>query len=131
MLLTKFDVHYVTQKSIKGSIVTDYLISLPVSDGRAIDDDFPYEDVAAMTSLLSWLMYFDGVVNHSRYGIGIFFISPHGDHIPRSVRLTFSDRHPATNNIVEYEACILGLETVLELRIKQMEVFGDSNMVLR
>ena len=58
-------------------------------------------------------------------------ISPHGDHIPRSVRLAFSDRHPATNNIVEYEACILGLETALELGIRQMEVFGDSNLVLR
>ncbi|RVW37274.1 hypothetical protein CK203_088178 [Vitis vinifera] len=46
---------------------------------------------------------------------------PHGDHIPRSVRLAFSDRHPATNNIVEYEACILGLETALELGIRQME----------
>nr|CAN74716.1 hypothetical protein VITISV_033046 [Vitis vinifera] len=54
-----------------------------------------------------------------------------GDHIPRSVRLAFSDRHPATNNIVEYEACILGLETALELDIRQMEVFGDSNLVLR
>ncbi|RVW75308.1 hypothetical protein CK203_055364 [Vitis vinifera] len=46
-------------------------------------------------------------------------------------RLAFSDRHPATNNIVEYEACILGLETALELGIRQMEVFGDSNLVLR
>ncbi|RVW17969.1 hypothetical protein CK203_116634 [Vitis vinifera] len=32
------------------------------------------------------------------------------------------------NNIVKYEACILGLETTLELRIRQMEVFGDSNL---
>ena len=58
-------------------------------------------------------------------------IFPHGDHIPRFVRLTFSDRHPATNNIIEYEACILGLETTLELGIRQIEVFGDSNMALR
>ncbi|RVW37578.1 Gypsy retrotransposon integrase-like protein 1 [Vitis vinifera] len=99
VLLTEFDIHYVTQKSIRGSIVADHLASLPVSDARAIDDDFPDEDVAAVTSL--------------------------------SVRLAFSDRHPATNNIVEYEACILGLETALELGIRQMEVFGDSNLVLR
>ncbi|KAL6346220.1 hypothetical protein AAG906_027975 [Vitis piasezkii] len=46
---------------------------------------------------------------------------PHGDHIPGSIRLAFSDRHPVTNNIVEYEACILGLETALELWIRQME----------
>ncbi|RVX18515.1 Ribonuclease HI [Vitis vinifera] len=105
--------------------------SLPVSDARAIDDDFPDEDVAAVTSLSGWRMYFDGAANHSGYGIGVLLISPHGDHIPRSVRLAFSDRHPATNNIVEYEACILGLETALELGIRQMEVFGDSNLVLR
>ncbi|XP_034674313.1 uncharacterized protein LOC117905510, partial [Vitis riparia] len=131
VLLTEFDIHYVTQKSIKGSIVADHLASLPVSDGRAIDDGFPDEDVAVVTSLSGWRMYFDGAANHSGYGIGVLLISPHGDHIPRSVRLAFSDRHPATNNIVEYEACILGLETALELGIRQMEVFGDSNLVLR
>ncbi|RVW66483.1 Retrovirus-related Pol polyprotein from transposon opus [Vitis vinifera] len=130
VLLTEFDIHYVTQKSIRGSIVADHLASLPVSDARAIDDDFPDEDVAAVTSLSGWRMYFDGAANHSGYGIGVLLISPHGDHIPRSVRLAFSDRHPATNNIVEYEACILGLETALELGIRQMEVFGDSNLLL-
>ena len=49
-------------------------------------------------------MYFDGAANQSGYGIGVLLVSPQGDHIPRSVRLAFSDRHPATNNIVEYEA---------------------------
>ncbi|RVW84878.1 Retrovirus-related Pol polyprotein from transposon opus [Vitis vinifera] len=38
-------------KSIRGSIVADHLASLPVSDGRAIHDDFPDEDVTAVTSL--------------------------------------------------------------------------------
>ncbi|WKA01479.1 hypothetical protein VitviT2T_019760 [Vitis vinifera] len=76
-------------------------------------------------------MYFDGATNQSGYGIGVMLVSPQGDHIPRSVRLAFSDRYPTTNNIVEYEACILGLETALELDIRQMEVFGDSNLVLR
>ena len=84
-----------------------------------------------MTSLSGWCMYFDGATNHSRYGICVLLISPHGDHIPRSVRLAFSDRYPDTNNIVEYEACILGLETVLELRIRRIEIFGDSNLVIR
>ena len=129
--MTEFDIHYVTQKSIRGSIIADHLASLPVSDGRVIDDDFPNEDVAAMTSLSGWRMYFDGAANHSRYGISVLLISPHGDHIPRFVRLAFSDRHPATNNIVEYEAYILGLKTTLELGIRQMEVLGDSNLVLK
>ena len=110
VLLIEFDIHYVTQKSIKGSIIVDHFASLPVSDGRAIDDDFPDEDIATMTSLSGWCMYFDGAANHSGYGIGVLLISPHGDHIPRFVHLAFSDRHPTTNNIVEYEAYILGLD---------------------
>ena len=76
-------------------------------------------------------MYFNGVANHSGYGIGVLLVSPQGDHIMRSICLTFSDYHPTKNNIIEYEACILGLETALELGITQMDVLGDSNLVLR
>ncbi|XP_034686641.1 uncharacterized protein LOC117915182 [Vitis riparia] len=99
VLLTDFDIHYVTQKSVKGSIVADHLASLPISDDRSVDDDFPDEQI--------------------------------GDHIPRSVRLAFSDHHRLTNNIVEYEACITGLETALDLGIRQLEIHGDSNLVIK
>ena len=91
VLLTEFDIHYVTQKSIRGSIIADHLALLPVPDGRAIDDDFPNEDVVVVTSLSGWCMYFDGATNYFGYGIGVLLISPHGDHIPRSVHLAFSD----------------------------------------
>ena len=56
-----------------------------------MDDDFPDEDVAAVLSLSGWRMYFDGAANHSKYGIGVLLIFSHGDHIPRSIRLAFSD----------------------------------------
>ena len=131
VLLTEFDIQYVTQKSIKGSVLADHLAPLPITDSRVIDDDFSDEEIIGVTSLSSWHMYFDGVANHSGYGIGVLLISPHGDHIPGSVCLAFVDHYSATNNIVEYEACILGLETALELGIRKMEIFGDSNLVIR
>ena len=131
LLMKKFDIQYVTQKFLKGSVLADHLASLPVTDSRVIDDDFSNEEIAGVTSLSGWRMYFDGAANHSGYGIGILLIFPHGNHIPRSVRLAFADRYPTTNNIVEYEACILGLETTLELGIRRMEIFGDSNLVIR
>ena len=43
VLLTEFDIQYMTHKSVKGSIVADHLASLPVSDDKPIDDDFPDE----------------------------------------------------------------------------------------
>ena len=131
ILLIEFDIQYVIQNSIKGSVLAYHLASLLVTDSRVINDDFPDEEIAGVISFSGWHMYFDGAANHSRYGIGVLLISPHGDHIPRLVRLAISDRYPTTNNIVEYEACILGLETALELGIIRMETFNDSNLVIR
>ena len=108
-------------------MLADHLALLPVADSRVIDDDFPGEEITGVTSLSGWRMYFDDATNHSGYGIGVLLISLHGDHIPRSISLAFSDHYPTTNNIVEYEACILGLEIALELRIRMMKIFDDSN----
>ena len=84
-----------------------------------------------MTSIAGWQLYFDGAANQSGFGIGILLISHQGDHIPRPVRLTFYDHHRLTNNIVEYEAFITGLETVLDLGVRQLEIHGDSNLVIQ
>ena len=58
-------------------------------------------------------------------------ISPQGDYIPKSVRLTFSDHHRLTNNVVEYKTYITGLETTLDLGVRQLEIHGDSNLVIQ
>ena len=100
VLLTEFYIQYLTQKSVKGSVVADHLASFPVSNDKSIDDDFPDEQFISMTSIIGWQLYFDGAANHSGCGICILLISPQGDHIPKSVRLVFSDHHRLTNNIV-------------------------------
>ena len=71
VLLTELDIQYMKQKSVKGSIVADHLASLPVSDDRPIDDDFPDEQFVSMTSIIGWQLYFDGAANQSGFGIGI------------------------------------------------------------
>ena len=76
VILIEFDIQYVSQKSIKGSIVVDHLASLPISKGRSVDDDFPDEEFIAMTSLSGWCMYFNGAANQSGYGIGVLLVSP-------------------------------------------------------
>ena len=65
VLLTEFDIRYVTQKSVKGSIVADHLASLPVFDDRPIDDDFPDEQFVSVTSIAGWRLYFDGATSQS------------------------------------------------------------------
>ena len=75
VLLTEFDIQYVSQKSIKESIVASHLASLQISEGRSVDDDFPDDEFIAMTSLSGWRMYFDGAANQSGFGIGVLLIS--------------------------------------------------------
>ena len=53
-------------------------------------------------------------------------VSPDDTRIPLAVRLNF----PLTNNTTEYEACISGLEAALELGVKRVEIFGDSNLII-
>jgi ribonuclease HI len=56
-----------------------------------------------------WKMYFDGASSWEGVGVGILLISPSGKFFPFSFRLQFETN--STNNVCEYEALVLGLET--------------------
>ena len=73
-----------------------------------------------------WTMVFDGASNALGNRIGVVIISPEGCHTPFTSRLCFD----CTNNMAEYEACILGLKVAIDLRIKHLDVFGDSSIVI-
>ena len=38
--------------------------------------------------------------------------------------------NPATNNATKYEACIMGLRAALGLKVKELEVYGDSALII-
>ena len=66
-------------------------------------------------------MVFDGASNALGNGIGAIITSPAGGHTPFTARLCFS----CTNNMAEYEACIMGIKAAIDLRIsscKYMEI---------
>jgi len=120
MLLSEYDIVYRTQKEIKGSILADHLAPQPVDDYQQIKFDFPDEEIMYLKMKdcdeplfgegpdpeSKWGMIFDGVVNVYGSRIGAILITPKGTHIPFTARLQFD----CTNNIVEYEACIMGIE---------------------
>ncbi|XP_075077191.1 uncharacterized protein LOC142163935 [Nicotiana tabacum] len=85
-----------------------------------ITNRFAGEDIAK--SFPGWRMFFDGATNFKGVGIGVFLISVSGQHYPASTKIRF----PCTNNMVEYEACILGIRMVVDMNIKELLVIGDS-----
>jgi ribonuclease HI len=140
MLLSEYDIEYRTQKAIKGSVLADHLAHQPVEDYQPVKFDFPDEEIMYLKMkdcdepLLRegpdpesrWGLVFDGAVNVYGSGIGAVIITPKGTHIPFSARLQFD----CTNNIAEYEACIMGIEEAIDLRIKILDIYGDSALVI-
>ena len=59
-------------------------------------------------------------------GVGAILISPEENHCPFTAKLSFD----CTNNVVEYEACVLGLQASIEKKIKSLTVHGDSALVI-
>jgi hypothetical protein len=115
VLLAEYDIIYMTRKVVKGSVIADHLANHAMEDYESLNFDFPDEDVLAIEEEKSdwWTMYFDGAINVYGNGAGAVIISPDKKQYPVSVKLQFG----CTNNTVEYEACILGLEAVLEMNI--------------
>ncbi|KAK5786706.1 hypothetical protein PVK06_041349 [Gossypium arboreum] len=133
ILLSEYDIVYVSQKSIKGSTIADFLATRTMDEYEPLRFDFPDEDLMCITEKKgesskrkSWKMSFDGGSNALGHGIGTVLVSPEGNHYPLTARLNFF----CTNNIAEYEACIIGLRAAIERNIKTLEVYGDSALVI-
>jgi len=133
MLLSEYDILYVTQKAIKGSALTDYLAHQPIEDYQLMQPGFPNEDICVIFATTkeddvenTWTLLFDGVSNALGHGIGAVLISPEKQYIPMMARLCFD----CTNNMTEYEACAMGIRAAIEFKVKLLNVYGDSALAI-
>ncbi|XP_052486315.1 uncharacterized protein LOC128041053 [Gossypium raimondii] len=133
ILLFEFDIVYVNQKEIKGSAIEDFLASRALKYYEPLNFDFSNEDLMYVTTIEEgtqekhhWKLNFDGASNAMSNGIGTILVSPNGDHYPFTSKLDFN----CTNSMAEYEACIMGIRAAIERKIKVLEVYGDSALVI-
>jgi ribonuclease HI len=72
-----------------------------------------------------WGLDFDGA--HSRIGssAGIVLRSPNNETTLFPYRLEFD----CTNNIIEYEALIIGINLAIDMKIKTLHVKGDYDLI--
>ena len=85
-LLSKFDIKYVTQKTVKGRAIANHLAHSSPKEVEEIQGDFLDEDIREI-GLEPWKMSFDGATNQNGSGIGVLLIFPKGTHIPFFGRL--------------------------------------------
>ena len=117
--LFEYDLTCEPLKSMRGQIVADFIVEDRINDEHNLEVGY--------VTCTPWKSYFDGSVCDDGQGIGDVLISPNG------VVFEFSNRleEECTNNQVEYEPLLFGLEFLQSMGIKYVEAFGDSLLVVQ
>ncbi|XP_039013295.1 uncharacterized protein LOC120142888 [Hibiscus syriacus] len=120
-------------KAVKGNVISDFLARRSFENYEPLVFNFPDEDLnaiyleeASISTCNSWKIHFDGASNALEHGIRAILVSPKGNHYPFTSRLNFD----CTNNMAEYEACVLGIRADIGHNIKTLRVYGDSALAI-
>ncbi|KAM2986249.1 hypothetical protein FF2_006548 [Malus domestica] len=150
LALSEFSFQYVPQKAVKGQAIANFLsehqesrdevinipgtlevtnVWIPPSQGISGREEWIQQEIKRVAGLwiTPWKLYFDGSCTQKAAGAGIVIINPQGVHHYYSFLLDYQGN---TNNRVEYEALIIGLEILMDLGVTEVEVFGDSELVI-
>jgi ribonuclease HI len=115
--LVEYDLAYEPLQSMKGQVVVDFIVDHVVDVDHSI----------SLVQLKPWGLYFDGSVCSKGQRAGCVVVSSSGVYIELSIRLEFA----CTNNQVEYESLLHGLEFLRDLGARDVDVFGDSNLIMQ
>ena len=112
------DLFYESLRAVRDQIVADFIVEHQIND----EHDLEVSYIICTPRKL----YFDGLVCDDGRGIGVVLISLNGSIFE------FSNwsKEDCTNNQVEYEALLLGLEILQSMGVEHVEVFGDSLLVV-
>jgi ribonuclease HI len=72
-------------------------------------------------------MYFNESYTLKGAGAGVVLIPPEGDMLKYVIQIEFS----ATNNTAEYEGLVTGFWLAKELSIRQLLIWGDSQLMAK
>ncbi|GKV11500.1 hypothetical protein SLEP1_g22757 [Rubroshorea leprosula] len=113
--LSEYDLKFHPRTTIKGQAVADFLVECAPA---AVKEKAPEHPV--------WVLYVDGAANVEGSGAGAVLLGPDGFKSEHALRFKFQ----TTNNAAEYEALIYGLKLASELKVQNIQVFSDSQLVV-
>lgn len=74
----------------------------------------------------TWKLCFDGSKCQKGIGVGISLVSLEGGIILIAYKLNFD----YNNNMAEYESLVLGFKDSINLSVKNLQVYGDSQLII-
>ncbi|GKU99855.1 hypothetical protein SLEP1_g12638 [Rubroshorea leprosula] len=110
--------------AVKGQALADFLADHPCLDVNA-DEDKGIN--LFLIDLVPWRLIFYGSSTNQAFEARIIIVSPYGIKTQWCFQLDFE----YTNNQAKYEALVIGLELLVELKVPSVEIVGDSQLVLK
>ena len=111
--MSEFDIKYCPRTAIKGQVIADFIAEFTHDEDKGAEES-PH-----------WSIYTDGSSNKQAGRADIVLLSPEGDAIECMVRLDF----PATNNELEYEVLIVGLDLAKAAGAARVVIYCDSQVI--
>ncbi|XP_074299382.1 uncharacterized protein LOC141630466 [Silene latifolia] len=122
--LSGYDLKFEPRAAIKTQALADFVCDFcPSLQTQAEKDILTLEEDKGEQI---WELNVDGASNMKGAGVGLVLKSSQGDLLVQAVRCEFK----ATNNEAEYEALILGLQLALDLKIRHLQVYSDSQLIV-
>jgi ribonuclease HI len=114
LALSEFELKFESAKAIKGQIIADF-----ITEHRDPSIDF--------LEITPSALFFDGSSCGKGGGVGILLIPPRGEMFEFAIPI----QPTVTNNQAEYEALLRGLQYLRESGAVSVEVYGDSELVIK
>ncbi|KAM1597309.1 hypothetical protein ACFX1Z_032225 [Malus domestica] len=128
--LGEFDISYQPKPAEKGQTVADFItdFTYPVDIVYTPKEvvSLPSEAQKIEPTTPTWSLYVNGSSNQHGCGAGLVFTTPDKVAIEYALRFKFK----ASNNEAEYEALLVGLRLAKHLRVKRIDIFSDSQLVV-
>ena len=114
--LSEFGIRYQPRHAIKAQALADFIVEFTPS----------YENLSEVENRKKWIIHVDRSSTQHAGGIGVVLLSSEGDKLKHKVRLQYQ----TTNNEIEYEALLRGLELAKSVEAESILVLGDSQLVI-
>ncbi|KAM1832337.1 hypothetical protein ACFX13_022299 [Malus domestica] len=128
--LGEFDISYQPKPAEKGQAVANFIADFTyhvdiVSTPKEVVS-LPSEAYKREPTAPAWSLYVDGSSNQQGCGAGLVLTTP--DKVAMEYALRF--KFKVSNNEAEYEALLAGLRLAKHLRVKQIDIFSNSQLVV-
>ncbi|XP_013607985.1 PREDICTED: uncharacterized protein LOC106314700 [Brassica oleracea var. oleracea] len=122
--LAEYDVIFRPATAIKSQVLADFVAEFSHALLPALEQEVRLRGESKEKG--EWILHVDGTSNIRGAGVVIMLTSPTGKTASRAVRCNFK----ATNNESESEALIAGLTLAHQMGAENIQVFGDSQLVI-